>query len=291
VAAIDSSSSCATFAEKIPKLRAELERLVLATVGDPAQAYELLPMISELLGMGTHDDGESSSVRAEDMSDVSDVWSLSLPELVLALVFVYSARGPPSSPTAAAAAAAAAAGGSSSHPFRQEDEFAVLDRVRSAVTATAAAAVPSSHFEPGAAVPGWEDLLLMWRQRQQHGSPAGRFDRSAEESAKMGKWADLLTEQLHAKLLALSWSRTSCPAWQILVNGTSNKYLPVVGQIARDIADGVASADDAPPQAPATPAGLLRVKPSVAAVAAAGLSGGAAGASGAAASLFKGGLR
>jgi hypothetical protein len=288
--------------ENVTKIRAELERLVLATVSDPEQAFELLPMISELLG--TRGVSEQGDIVVEDSL------SMPLPELVLALVFVYSARGPPSS-----AATTARTGGS---PFRQEDEFAVLDRVRAAVMAYAdsAAAIPDAmpafQFEVGTPLPGWEDLLRS-RQTQRgiasNGSSDG-FDETTNQSTAIAaehpeadaetiadtstvnkkKWADLLTEVLHSKLLALSWARMNCPVWHTLVS-TSNKYVPLVGQIARDIADGVASADDAPPQPPATPAGLLRVKPSVASVAAAGLTGGAAGASGAAASLFKGGLR
>lgn len=284
--------------EKIPKLRAELERLVLATVSDPEQAYELLPMIFELLGaQGRSEQGGAA---------VDESLSISLPELALALVFIYSARGPPSS-----AANAAQSGGL---PFRQEDEFTVLDRVRAAVIADAdvAAAAPdtalSFQFEVGTPLPGWEDLLRSCQKRRNLASngnsdevtdrgtaiAAGHPDVTAEPPKSFTdsktKWADLLTEMLHSKLLALSWARMNCPVWHTLVS-TSNKYVPLVGQIARDIADGVAKADDAPAQPPATPAGLLRVKPSVASVAAAGLTGGAAGASGAAASLFKGGLR
>jgi hypothetical protein len=287
--------------ENGPQLRAELERLVLATVSDPEQAFELLPMISELLG--TRGRSEQGDVV------VDDSLSMSLPELVLALVFVYSARGPPSP-----SATAARTGGS---PFRQEDEFAVLDRVRATVMANAelAAAIPNAapafQFEMGTPLPGWEDLLSSYQtQRGIAGNGGGGdvdgttnertaaaakhpgADANITESsaASKKKWADLLTEILHSRLLALSWARMNCPVWHTLVS-TSNKYVPLVGQIARDIADGVANADDVAPQPPATPAGLLRVKPSVASVAAAGLTGGAAGASGAAASLFKGGLR
>lgn len=299
-AAVGKSGGYCAIVEKVPKLRAELERLVLATVSDPEQAYELLPMISELLG---------TRGRAKDMgAEVEDSLSLSLPELVLALVFIYSARGPPSP-----ASTTVPTNGS---PFRQEDEFAVLDRIRTAVLADAdlAAAAPDAEpafqFEVGTPLPGWEDLLRSCQRQSRAASNGGsgvsdgsskqgtaitadlHADARATGSSTVNKtkWADLLTEMLHSKLLALSWARTNCPAWHTLVSA-SNKYVPLVGQIAQDIADGVANADDAPPQPPATPAGLLRVKPSVAAVAAAGLTGGAAGASGAAASLFKGGLR
>ena len=294
------SSTYPAILERVPKFRAELERLVLASVSDPEQAYDLLPMISELLGtQGTSEQGDTV---------IEDSLTLSLPELLLALAFVYSARGPPSSMTTATR---------SSLPFRQEDEFAVLDRVRAAVMGEAevAASAPNAaktfRFEVGTPLPGWEDLLRSCKEQscvagnEASGGRDGMTNQGATNTAEhhnadvgstrssmvsKTKWADSLTEILHSKLLALSWARMNCPAWHTLVS-TSNKYVPLVGQIARDIADGVANADDAPPQPPATPAGLLRIKPSVAAVAAAGLTGGAAGASGAAASLFKGGLR
>ena len=269
-------------------IRAELERLVLATVGDPAQAYDMLPMIAELLGEG----GGDSSGKGD--GEQTDPWALSLPELVLALVFVYSARGPSSQP-------------GSSSAFREEDEFVVLDRVRSAVTA-AASSLPTE-----GSLPGWEELALSCKRIAE---PAA----AERDAAQLSRWADMLTVSLQIKLSALSVARNSCPPWHDVVTG-SNNYLPLIGQIARDIADGVANADDAPPQPPAAPtgkscyvrtaksakrfgsqrpdthassfvaiAGLLRAKPSVASVAAAGLTGGAAGASGAARSLFTGGM-
>ena len=238
--------------EKHPSIRAELERLVLATVADATQARELLSMITELIG-------------AEGQAQ----WSLSLPELLLALAFVYSARGPSDAGPA----------------FREEDEFQVqqllLARLRAAAASTLASSSPP---------PGWEELLLPCEPRAGC-SEAGSTGAAGDEArpAQLDKWGDAMVESAFGKLRALSAARTACPPWHTLVAG-NNDYLPLVGQIARDIADGVANADDAMPQPPATPAGLLRVKPSVAAVAAAGLSGGAAGASGAAASLFKGGL-